>query len=83
MKTIKVCFGIALIISGIALALYLGLWLCFIGGIVQAVEAIKMDPVDAWGIAFGALRFACTGVVTAFTIVFTSLVGAAFFKSGV
>jgi uncharacterized BrkB/YihY/UPF0761 family membrane protein len=48
--------GCLLILLGIALGLYVGLWLLFIGGIVQIVEAVKADPVSSWGIAFGIVR---------------------------
>jgi len=53
----KVWFGLLLVILGVALGLYVGVWLCLIGGIVQFVEAVKMTPVDAWGIAYGIARF--------------------------
>ena len=49
--------GIIIIILSIVLGLYVGVWLLFIGGIVQIVEALKMDPVSGMGIAIGLLRF--------------------------
>jgi hypothetical protein len=39
---------------GGCLAAYLGLWMFFIGGIVQVVQSCS--PVDAMGIAFGVLK---------------------------
>ena len=60
----KTLIGIGLIILGIGLGLYVGLYLCFIGGIVAIVEAIKATPIESLGIAFGIVR-----------IVFAALLG--------
>lgn len=49
-------FGWVLMILSVLGGLYLGVWLCFIGGIVQVIEAVEVDPVNAIGIAFGILR---------------------------
>lgn len=54
--------GILLIAIGVFLGLYLGLWVCFIGGIVQIVNEFKAArEVIPMNIAFGILRifFAC------------------------
>lgn len=60
MKTI---IGILLILSGVFLGLYLGLWLLFIGGVVGCIEAIKATPVDSWGIAIGIAKIMVAGFV--------------------
>lgn len=70
-------FGCLLILVGIALGLYVGLWLCFIGGIVQVVEAIKAEPVSAWGIAWGVLRIVLAGPVGWGSFLLCSMVGGA------
>jgi hypothetical protein len=65
--------GIAMMVAGLALGLYVGLWLCFIGGIVQIVEAVKADPISAMDIAIGIVRIMAAGVagvLTAFVAVF-------------
>lgn len=49
--------GIALVLLGIIAAIWLGGWVFFIGGIVQFFQAIQADPVNAWGILFGIIRF--------------------------
>lgn len=51
------------LLLGIGLGLYLGLWVMFIGGIVQIVEAVKIDPVSSWGIAYGLCRVFFAGFV--------------------
>lgn len=47
---------IAIIIIGLVLAVYVGLWIMFIGGIVQIIESVKATPVEAMGIAVGFVR---------------------------
>lgn len=61
--------GIILIILGLALAAYVGVWWALIGGIVQVVDAIKATPTDAWGIAYGAARVLCAGLLGTLTAV--------------
>jgi hypothetical protein len=38
------------------LACYLSIWVCFIGGLVNIIEAIKSNPVNAPNIALGMLK---------------------------
>ena len=45
----KKIIGILIAIAGIALGIYVGVWLMFIGGIVQIVNSI--NPVNGLGIA--------------------------------
>ncbi|MFW6120573.1 MAG: hypothetical protein ACOC80_06690 [Petrotogales bacterium] len=63
MKNLRGWIGLALVILGIPIALYVGGWVMFVGGIVQIVEAIQCDPVNAIGIALGILRWAAAGTV--------------------
>lgn len=50
----KKIIGILIAIVGIALGIYVGAWLMFIGGITQIVNSI--NPVNGLGIAFGIVR---------------------------
>ena len=50
----KKIIGILIAIAGIALGIYVGVWLMFIGGIVQIVNSI--NPVNGLGIALGIAR---------------------------
>ena len=54
--------GLALMLCGVGLGLWLGIWVMFIGGIIQVVEAIKATPVSAVGLAVGLARFFLAGV---------------------
>ena len=55
--------------------LYVGIWLMFIGGIVQIVEACKADPVEGLGIGIGAFRFVAAAAVGGFSFWFGMCVG--------
>jgi hypothetical protein len=77
----KVWLGLLLVVLGIALGLYVGVWLCLIGGIVQFVEAVKMTPVDAWGIAFGIARFFLASVCGMVSAMLLVIPGAALIKN--
>lgn len=59
----KTALGIILIIGGIALGLYAGVWWAFIGGIVQIVDAVKATPVEAMGIAIGIAKIMFAGLI--------------------
>lgn len=50
----KKIIGILIAIAGIALGIYVGVWLMFIGGIVQIVNSI--NPLNGLGMALGIAR---------------------------
>lgn len=63
----KKLIGLVLIILAIILGLYVGLWLCFIGGIVQIVHAINVAiqgqaGIPALPIALGIVRIIFAGL---------------------
>lgn len=58
----KKALGILLMIAGVAFGVYVGLWLCFVGGVVQIVDAVQAHPVSGMDIAIGIVRVLCTGV---------------------
>lgn len=65
--------GILLMVGGLVFGVYVGLWLCFIGGIVQIVEAVKATPVSGLDIGIGITRIifaGFAGMLTAFVAVF-------------
>lgn len=61
----KKVIGILIAIVGIALGIYVGVWLMFIGGIVQIINSI--NPTNGLGIALGIVRivFCEVGVLIA------------------
>lgn len=50
----KKIIGILIAIAGIILGIYVGIWLMFVGGIIQIVNSI--NPINGLGIALGILR---------------------------
>lgn len=54
--------GILLILSGIALGLYVGVWLCFVGGIVDLVEVVKYANYEALKIGWGVAKIMFAGL---------------------
>ena len=62
---------ILLVVGSIVLGLYVGLWLMFIGGIIQIANNI--NPIDGLQIALGVCRIIFSGIsviipVTGFSI---------------
>jgi hypothetical protein len=72
---------ILLFILGVILALYLGVWVMFIGGIVQLINAIKISPVDALGIGIGIARIMLSGLIGWGTFVVSFVIASAVAES--
>lgn len=77
----KLILGVLLIVAGIGLALYVGVWLCLIGGIVQVIDGIKAAPTDALDIAIGIARVLCAGLAGVLTAVVAIFPGFALLSS--
>jgi len=58
----KLTIGVLMIIGGVVLGAYVGLYLCLFGGVVQIVQSITAPAVDAVGVAVGIVRVLVTGV---------------------
>ena len=56
----KKIIGILIAIVGIALGIYVSVWLMLAGGITQIVNSI--NPVNGLGIAFGIIRIVFCGI---------------------
>lgn len=52
----KAILGLLLLVLGVVLGLYVGFWLCFIGGIVQIIHSLQANPIQAYGVAIGVVR---------------------------
>ena len=62
-ELVRFIIGLIIIVAGIGLGLWLGLWVMFIGGIIQVVQSIH-PVVQAGGIAIGIAK-----------VIFAQLVG--------
>jgi len=74
--TMRTVLGIAMIIVGIILGLYVGVWLMFVGGIVDLVNAVNASrggvPMDGVAIGIGVVKIvfaSLAGVVSAFALI--------------
>lgn len=76
----KQVIGFILIIAGIALGLYLGLYVCFIGGIVDVVEFIRDETLPTSHLAWGILKVVCAGFVGTVSGYIVSIVGVTLLK---
>lgn len=74
-------FGVLLIVAGVAFGVYVGLWLMFIGGIVQIIDAVKATPVDGLDIAIGIVKIIFAGAAGGISAVVAILPGAAMLKA--
>ena len=78
----KILLGIILILAGIALGIYVGFWLLFVGGIMTIISAIKADPVSATSITWGAIKIIFAGATGVLSFWALALPGIAFLKVG-
>ena len=70
MKTI---LGILIMIFGILLGLYVGLYLCIFCGGVDVINAVQMHPIPAGTVIWGLMRVFLLGGISgwgAFAVVF-------------
>ena len=72
----KTYLGLFMIIVGVVLGLYVGVWLCFAGGIISVVHGLQANPMGATAIALGFVRIVCAGLagmVSAFVLIVPGL----------
>ena len=68
----KLILGVLLVLAGIALGLYVGVYLMLIGGIVGIIEQIKAPEIDAMTLALNIVKIpfaGFTGVLSAFVLI--------------
>lgn len=72
---IKKIIGGLLIVIGIGLGLYLGLWVCFIGGIMGIATAIDNHTVTVSIIAWNSIKILFSGLIGVISFYIPSGVG--------
>lgn len=55
--------GVFLILLGLVMGIYIGFYLCFIGGILQIVIAIKSPDISEMSIAWGIAKIVFSGTI--------------------
>ena len=73
----KLIAGLFLIILSVFLALYVGVWLCFIGGITEMIHSVQASPMDAIHFAIGLAKFLGAGILVWLTFFITLMPGCA------
>lgn len=59
----KDVIGFLLILCGMAVGLYVGVWLCLVGGIIDIVEQIRADEMCSTDLAIGVVKIICANLV--------------------
>ena len=59
----KQLIGIALIIGGVLLGLYVGGWIFFVGGIVDVIAQVQAPEISAVSIAVGIAKIVFAGFI--------------------
>lgn len=72
----------ALMVGGFLLGLYVGVWLCFVGGIVSIIHEVQSTlPADAAAVAWGIVRIMFAGGIGTICGAFLVIPGIALFNS--
>jgi ABC-type lipoprotein release transport system permease subunit len=58
----KELIGLVIGLVGIALGLYVGVWLCLVGGIVDVIEQIRAENLVATAVAWGVAKVLCSSL---------------------
>ena len=53
MRTI---IGVGIMLGGVLFGVYIGIWVMFIGGIVQVIEQIRAEDLKALSVAIGVAK---------------------------
>uniref|UniRef100_A0A6M3JRY9 Uncharacterized protein n=1 Tax=viral metagenome TaxID=1070528 RepID=A0A6M3JRY9_9ZZZZ len=59
----KQLLGLLFVIGSIVLGVWLGVFVMFIGGIIQFIQACQVNPVNGYGITIGVLKFLSSGLI--------------------
>lgn len=59
----KFWIGLLLIIIGVCVGLYAGVWWAFIGGIINVIEAVRAEQLVEMDVACGVAKIVFSGVI--------------------
>ena len=59
----KALSGFLLVCTGVFAGFYVGIWVCFIGGIIAFIEAVQQSPIPGLDIALAIGRFWFSAVI--------------------
>ena len=75
----KAILGLILILGGFAIGAYVGLWLMFVGGLIDIINEVK-GGVDAVNIGIGVVKMLTAGLVGWLAGIVPALAGVALLK---
>jgi len=76
----KLVLGLLMVLGGIVLGAYVGLWVCFIGGIVDIINQVKAEEVNALAVAWGVVKIVFASFAGTVSAILLILPGAALLK---
>lgn len=71
----KMIVGFTMIVGGAILGLYVGVWVCFIGGTVDVIEAIKAPALSGMTVAIGVAKVVFSGLAGWLSVALLALPG--------
>ena len=74
--------GVVLVIIGVALGLYCGLWWALIGGICDVIREIRAPVLQPMGVAAGVMKVMFAGFIGAISSVAFVVPGLAMARKG-
>jgi uncharacterized membrane protein len=77
----KALIGLGMILASIVVGLYVGIWVCFIGGIVQVIEAMRAPELSSWTVAVGVAKIFFAGLAGWLSAALLFFPGAALIES--
>ena len=63
MYVFRYLVGIIVILLGIAIGLYVGVWWAFIGGVVRITQQVQSNPIDALLVAYGVAKVVFSAII--------------------
>ena len=82
-RVLGAILGVLLIIGGVAGAAYIGIWLMFVGGIVDIIEQIRAEVLEPIVVVVGIVKILFAGVVGQLCAVFFVTPGLATFAAAI
>lgn len=74
MKIVLGLLAIALFLAAVGGGLYVAIWLCLVGGIVDILEQIKAESIDSMVVAGGIAKIFLTSVAGWATFFFGAII---------
>jgi hypothetical protein len=71
----KNVIGVAMIVAGIALGLYAGIWWAFVGGIMDVITEVRAVKASVSNVALGVAKVMFAGAIGSFSALWLCIPG--------